>query len=151
MIRLASHHDIEQLVEMRWDFTLEDHPSVSNDHKQPFNEECRSFLDEALSGKRWYIWVAEVDHRIVSHIYVQLIDKVPRPGRVTHPFGYVTNVYTRPDYRKKEIGSKLNAAVEQWAKERGVEFLLVWPSTTSIAFYTRNGYEASTESMELHW
>ncbi|WP_338080684.1 GNAT family N-acetyltransferase [Cohnella luojiensis] len=50
------------------------------------------------------IRVAETNGVIASRIYIQLIDKVPRPGRVTYPFAYMTNVYTDPDYRSRGIG-----------------------------------------------
>lgn len=150
MIRLATHDDIEQLIQMRWDFTYEDNDATPKVDWEGYHRECEQFLQQALQGDRWYIWVAEIDNIVVSHIYVELIDKVPRPGRVTHPFGYVTNVYTRPEYRGQGIGSKLLSAIEQWAREINLEFLIVWPSSTSVNFYERNGYALAKEAMELH-
>lgn len=32
-------------------------------------------------ASRWRIWVAEVDGQIVAHMFVQLVEKVPRPHR----------------------------------------------------------------------
>ena len=49
--------------------------------------------------------------------------------------GYVTNVYTRPAYRGRGIGTRLMSHVLQWAREHDLESLIVWPSETSVRFY----------------
>ncbi|WP_223275625.1 GNAT family N-acetyltransferase [Paenibacillus elgii] len=41
--------------------------------------------------------------------------------------------------------------MEKWSKENGVEFLIVWPSSDSVPFYTRNGFARCEEAMEKHW
>jgi GNAT superfamily N-acetyltransferase len=149
-IRLAEAKDIKQLIQMRWDFTIE--YDESNKIEQTpfidFEKECHSFLENALSSNRWFIWIAEDDGKIVSHIYIELIQKVPRPGRVTHPFAYMTNVYTIKEFRGKGIGSELLSTVNDWSKEKGYEFIIVWPSDDGISFYKRNGYVQCTEPLE---
>ncbi len=147
--RLAKKDDIEQLIKMRWDFTLEDYPEMGEGVTfSAFAEECSGFLEQAIDNGQWFIWVAEDHEKIVSHIYVELIQKVPRPGRVTNPFVYMTNVYTVPCYRGKGIGSQLLSRVNEWAKDQKYEFIIVWPSDTSIEFYSRNGYAHCKEPME---
>jgi GNAT superfamily N-acetyltransferase len=84
----------------------------------------------------------------LSHIYIELIDKVPRPGRITYPFAYMTNVYTTPEFRNRDIGSKVLKRVNNWIKENNYEFVIVWPSDESIQFYQKNGYVHCTEPME---
>jgi GNAT superfamily N-acetyltransferase len=95
------------------------------------------------------VWVAELDGLIVSHIYLEKIYKVPRPGRITHPFIYMTNVYTIPEYRGKGIGSKLIKEIEEWSRKQEFEFIIVWPSDWSVEFYQRNGYKHCSEPVEL--
>lgn len=150
-VRLAAQADIDQLIWMRWDFTYEGDPVRQADEElfQSFSEECCEFLADAIRSGRWYIWVVEVDDRIVSHMYIERIDKVPRPGKVTHPFAYMTNVYTLPTYRGQRIGASLLAAIEAWARQQHYEFILVWPSETSVTFYERGGYKRSPDAMEL--
>ncbi|WP_059172393.1 GNAT family N-acetyltransferase [Bacillus sp. FJAT-27445] len=149
-IRLAEKRDIEQLIKMRWDFTLEDYPAAALESDyDAFELECRVFLENAMDGGRWFIWVAEEEGRIVSHIYIELIQKVPRPGRVTRPFAYMTNVYTVPEYRGKGIGSKLILAINEWVKDSKYEFIIVWPSEDGVPFYERNGYSHCKEPMEF--
>ncbi|KMK76786.1 GNAT family N-acetyltransferase [Alkalihalobacillus pseudalcaliphilus] len=149
-IRLAEEKDIPQLIKMRWDFTIEHDQSKKNASFDSFYHECQSFLVNAIRGGQWYIWVAEKEGTVLSHIYLELIQKVPRPGRITNPFVFMTNVYTVPAFRNKGVGSQLLHAVNTWMKENNYEFSIVWPSDDSIEFYKRNGYKHCQEAMEYH-
>ncbi|MCM3757292.1 GNAT family N-acetyltransferase [Sporosarcina aquimarina] len=147
-IRLASTKDVEQLIKMRWDFTVEYDESKKEESYEDFRNECHTFLEETLNSNQWTIWVAEENEKIVSHIYVELIQKVPRPGKPTRPFAYMTNVYTVPEYRNQGIGSIILRSVNTWVKENNFEFVIVWPSEDSINFYKKNGYAHCNEPME---
>lgn len=147
-IRMAETKDIPQLIKMRWDFTIEYDESKRSASYDEFVIECQSFLESALSNNQWFIWVAEENEKIVSHIYIELIQKVPRPGRITKPFAYMTNVYTLKEYRNKGIGSKLLDTIHKWIKENKYEFIIVWPSDESINYYNKNGYVHCNEPME---
>jgi RimJ/RimL family protein N-acetyltransferase len=148
ILRLAEATDIKQLIRMRWDFTIEYDESKKNESFDEFEKECQSFLENALNSGQWFIWVAEENGKIVSHIYIELINKVPRPGRITYPFAYMTNVYTVPEYRKKGIGSEVLSSINNWIKENNYEFVIVWPSDESIEYYKKNGYVQCMEPME---
>ncbi|WP_096154248.1 MULTISPECIES: GNAT family N-acetyltransferase [Bacillus] len=150
IIRLAEDKDIQSLIKMRWDFTIEhdETKKIAQTSYESFEKECKSFLVDAINRDQWFIWVAEVEEKVVSHIFIELIHKVPRPGRVTYPFAYMTNVYTIPEFRSMGIGSKLISKVNEWTKENKYEFIIVWPSEDSINFYKKNGYVHSTEPME---
>lgn len=148
IIRLAEMKDVDQLIKMRWDFTIE-HDEIKKNSSFPyFEQECHSFFEKAFTNGQWFAWVVEVEGKIVSHIYIELIQKVPRPGRVTHPFAYMTNVYTVPEYRNMGIGSKLLSFINDWIKENEYEFVIVWPSDEAIPFYQKNGYVYNQESLE---
>jgi len=147
-IRFAEEKDIEQLIKMRWDFTIEYDESKKDASYDHFEKECHAFLSSAINSGRWFIWVAEENDKIISHIYIELIEKVPRPGRVTYPFAYMTNVFTVPEYRGKGIGSKVLREINKWIKENNYEFVIVWPSEDSVQYYERSGYVHCKEPME---
>ena len=151
IVRLATLDDVDELVQMRWDFSAEDY-GVSTVSFEEFYQICSGFLINAIESGNWYIWVAEAGGKLVSHMYLQLIHKVPRPGKSPDPcYGYVTNVYTRPAFRGQGIGTEIHVAMEKWSKENGVEFLILWPSSNSVQFYKRNGFSPSEEAVEKHW
>ena len=148
-IRQYEDNDIPRLIQMRFDFTAET-KEIDPALFEPFRQECIQFFQEIQDSERWHIWVAEVEGEVVSHVFVQMIDTVPRPGRVKSPWAYVTNVYTVPAYRAQGIGGAVMDEVNKWAKETGITFLLVWPSETSAAFYARYGFERAEEAMANH-
>ncbi|MDQ6421771.1 GNAT family N-acetyltransferase [Paenibacillus sp. LHD-117] len=149
LIRQGRIQDKFQLTKMRFDFSMENKVTTP-DLYQSFYEECNLFFEDMFESKRWVVWVAEIEGEIVSHVFIEIIDTVPRPGRKKSPFGYVTNVYTVPEYRSQGIGGKILDEVNNWAKENGLTFLMVWPSETSVQFYERYGFRSAEEMMENH-
>lgn len=146
--RTATEADAPALAAMRWDFRLEESPvTTANDHAT-FLRACEAFLIQGLVQGRWTYWVATDDATIVSHIFIQHIPKVPKPNRLDDALGYVTNVYTRPAYRNRGIGTQLMARVLGWAAQQDLESLIVWPSEASVPFYVRAGFQGSTDMLE---
>jgi GNAT superfamily N-acetyltransferase len=144
VIRRAGLADIDQLVAMRRDFTFEDE---EGSERPEYEDECRAFLAAAIERGDWQIWVAEIDGRIVSHVYVALVDKVPRPIRERRRIAYLTNVYTRPEFRGRGIGSLVLEDAQAAAREAEAELMLVWPSKESAAFYRRHGFTSPGEPL----
>ena len=148
-IRQYTEEDIPQLIKMRFDFTAETYEIDPNTYDD-FVIECGAFLEAIVESTRWHVWVAEVKGVIVSHIFVEIIDTVPRPGRKKSPYGFITNVYTIPEYRSQGIGGEILEIINEWSKEIGLTFLTVWPSEASTEFYRRHGFDKSKEMMENH-
>jgi GNAT superfamily N-acetyltransferase len=146
--RMATEDDAVQLAEMRWDFRTEGKQSVPAISKEEFIAACTEFLKQGLSAGEWVHWIAETDQEIVAHIFVRRVRKVPKPSRLRDEYGYLTNVYTRPAYRGRGIGSKLLERVVTWAREEDLDTLIVWPSEESVAFYERAGFTGKNELLE---
>lgn len=147
--RLATGDDLAELAEMRWDFRLEESDGVTVNDKPTFLAACVAFLARGLAEGRWAYWIAVVDGQIVSHIYVCTMEKVPKPNKLDDADGYVTNVYTRPAYRNRGIGSALMAHVKAWALEQDYNTLFVWPSEESVPFYRRAGFAGPSDLLEI--
>jgi GNAT superfamily N-acetyltransferase len=135
----------------RWQrcaFHYEDYPAAREPLDQ-FSQSFGAFLERGLE-REWHIWVAEHEGRLISNIYLQLVTKVPRPGRPYDAYGYITNVYTVPEWRGHGVGGQVLDALIAWARERRLDFLVLWPSEASPPFYRRHGFVASPEGLELH-
>ncbi|KEO81819.1 hypothetical protein EL26_18430 [Tumebacillus flagellatus] len=148
-VRLAASDDLQDLLDMRYEFTVEDYPDTASVSREEFSIAYEAFFSDMLKGEAWKVFVAVHDGRVVSHMYLQIIEKVPRPGRPHRHFAYVTNVYTRPAYRGQGIGAQVHQWMEKWAREQDLEMLIVWPSSGSVKFYGRNGFVRNAEMMEL--
>ena len=146
--RTAVEEDAQQLAELRWEFKIADEPRPSVPVCSPDSEDvCRRFFENGIAAGTWKHWVAEEAGRIVSVVSAQVIEKVPKPACLANRFAYVTNVYTRPAWRRQGIGAKLMACVQEWASAEAIEFLIVWPSETSVTFYARAGFVQEREAM----
>jgi GNAT superfamily N-acetyltransferase len=137
--RLATVDDIPQLARMRWDFRAEagEEPIEGAD---AFERRYAAFARQALESRAWAYWVAVDGGRIVSHAAVNVVRGVPRPSRKSDQWGYLTDCYTRPEFRRGGVGSELIARVKEWAMTQDLELLLVWPSDDSRSFYERAGF-----------
>ncbi|HRH45115.1 MAG TPA: GNAT family N-acetyltransferase [Pyrinomonadaceae bacterium] len=145
--RIANEKDFPQLAQMRWDFRQESGEEVAVVGQIEFIENCVDFLQ--TEAKNYVYWVAESDGEIVSHIFVYRINLVPRPCRVKDSFAYLTNTYTKSEFRGKGIGGELLKTLIEWAKAEDFELLLVYPSEESLNFYGRLGFENDKEVLKL--
>lgn len=148
--RTALPADIPTLAAMRWDFRTEPLHVLPACPRDDFIAACTAFLQRALAGPLWVVWLAEEDGQIVSHIYIHIIEKVPNPHSLHPRFGYVTNVYTRPAYRNQGIGAQLMQRVKAWAEEQDLEMLVLWPSRRSVPFYQRAGFIRPNDMLTLN-
>ena len=147
--RMATGKDITQLAKLRWDFREEDgseHPVVG---RGEFIVVCSKFLKRGLESGYHTYWIAEQAGEVISQIFIHRIDLVPRPCKIRDQFGYITNNYTKPEYRNKGIGSELMKRVKQWAKDEDMELLIVYPSEEAMTFYERAGFSAENDVLEI--
>jgi GNAT superfamily N-acetyltransferase len=144
--RLATLADAEQLAALRWAHVAEE-TELDAGGRDEFARRFCAFLERGL-GVQYACWVAESGGRIVAHIYVGLLDKVPRPGGGATRIGYVTNVHTVAECRNQGIGSRLMEQVQGWARRHEFELLFVWPSERSVPYYRRLGFTGENEIME---
>lgn len=147
--RIAEIDDFFELAEMRWDFKTEGKDMDLGLNKGIFISKCHDFFVSGNNNSSWTHWVAVDNKTIVSHISINHIRKIPKPNRIDDEYGYITNVYTRPEYRGRGIGSKLMDSVKEWAVEKDYEILIVWPSHKAVNFYERKGFRSENEIMEM--
>jgi len=151
--RQAIPTDFSRLAVMRWDFRTELAPETPpREVKEKFLAAMTQFLEEAHTSGKWGIWVAEEDGLIVSHVYIERIRKVPRPLSFNAEMGYLTNMFTYPEFRGKGIGAELLRHAVEWARSQQLEMVILWPAKGRQAFYARGGFgpeqEAMTQSLE---
>jgi GNAT superfamily N-acetyltransferase len=146
--RFAEEADLPALAANRWRLRTEEDGEPDGVDPAAFRRHCEAFLRDALRSERWALFVAESRGRIVANACVQVVPKVPRPGRFDDAIGYVTNVYAEPEFRGRGLGAELMQRVVGWARERDLEILIVWPSERSRTLYARAGFRAESEIME---
>jgi len=138
IIREARPVDVAELARLRWDFRVEDQPGAS---RGDFLTECEAWLREALASRRWIVAVAESrPAALCGCMFLQCVEKVPAPGATRRAWGYVTNSFVDSQLRNRGVGQKLLQFLIATARNRGLEFLIVWPGAAAVPFYRRAGF-----------
>jgi GNAT superfamily N-acetyltransferase len=147
--RLAGKRDLPQLAAMRWSFQTENGMETPAVEKAEFIRNCVEHLRQCFKEGDWAFWITEQNGEIVSHVFVKKINSLPRPARIENFWGYVTNVYTKPAFRRMGIGSELLRRVKLWAVEQDFELLIVSPGEEAVSFYRREGFTEETDFYQL--
>lgn len=149
-IRLANVTDYKELALMKWEHGAEDdidygEHNLDGVNKDEFIEEFVAFLKE---HKEYEIIVAEENSIVVSAMFVYLIPKLPKPNGNAEYIAYLTNVYTKKEYRNKDIGTQILDYIKNDLVKKKCELLFAWPSDNSISWYQRNGFNGDNEIFE---
>jgi len=147
-IRIARVEDADDLARLRWDMRLEELEPVIE--FGVLVEQFRRFVEKTVGRGTWRVWVAELDGSPVANLWLQLVERVPRPDAAeASRIGYLTNVYVEEAHRNEGLGSAMLDQVLDWARGEGLGLLIVWPSERSVPYYRRAGFEPSTDAMVM--
>lgn len=149
-IRYGEEKDFLQLAEMKWLHCQEDDIDY-NEHnldgvdKEIFISEFVSFLK---SNRDYKIFLVEDNNIVVSAMFIYMILKIPKPNGNAKSIAYLTNVFTRKEYRNKKIGTELITYIKRYLTEQKCELIFVWPSEKSVNWYSRNGFLEENEILQ---
>lgn len=149
-IRFANEHDYKDLALMKWEHCAEDDADYEEHNLDGVNKEdfIGEFVDFLNKQEGYKIFVADNDGVVVSAMFVYVIPKVPKPNGNASSIAYLTNVYTKKEYRSKGIGTQLLDAAKEYLIDIKSELIFVWPSDNSINWYKRNGFNEDNEIFE---
>jgi GNAT superfamily N-acetyltransferase len=145
-IRQATVDDAAALAELRWEFRAGRREPVES--HGAFVSRCTAWMQNELRGSQWRAWVAVRDGRIVGHLWLATISKIPNPSPERERHAYVSNVYVQPSARGG-IGSRLLDAALTQAKAEATDRVILWATPLSKPLYARHGFTRDGEVMEL--
>ena len=140
IVRSAGADDIETLAQLRAEWRGEE-------LTPEFSAMFREWFDRERSGRSW--WLAEADGQPVGMVNVKVFERMPSPGRPPSRWGYLANLYVRPEHRGAGAGAGLLDAVVQQARADGFVRLVLAPSELSLPLYHRHGFRSADELLLL--
>ena len=147
--RLAEPRYLEALADLRWRLCTDDLPVAESHERAAFMVAFRTALPNIEDRNRLVHFVAECDGELIAVLSIVKVTKIPRPGDINGQWGYLTNVYTLPEFRNMGAGGRLLATARNWAAAQQLELLIVWPSDQSYAFYERAGFRREADPLVL--
>jgi GNAT superfamily N-acetyltransferase len=135
-IRPATDADKAGIRGMRWAWLEENdgHPVDDTGFADVFDEWW------ALEAGHRRFWVAEVDGGLIGMVSVVTMRRMPQPGRTVAGWGYVHQMYVRPEHRNAGVGAELLAAAAATCRDEGFQHLLLHPTERAVPFYAREGF-----------
>lgn len=141
-IRLAKNEDIDQLTKLRSLMQQEVNEISESKVTDEYLNTVKQYFKESLANKSYVSSVAVVDGKIVAAAGVVFYQKPPSLPSGTGLVGYVTNVYTLPEFRKQGLASKLIELLVSEAKKRKVTKLHLGSTDDGKTIYERLGFKA---------
>lgn len=109
-------------------------------------ESFRDWLLSRLEDRSYFGFVMLDGSRPVASIGLMEIDWPPHPS---HPFqdkrGYVLNVYTEKDYRRRGLAQQMMALAEITFKERHIEYAILHSTAAGRPLYSKLGWRQTSE------
>jgi len=143
--RIASTNDIETLVAIRKKQLIDEgiEPSIDID------KELFDFFHTKINDGSLVEWVVEDSTEIIATAAIVFYQFPPTYTNKTGWKGYITNMYTSDNYRKRGIATNLLEKLVEEAKSRKVKKLWLGASSLGRPVYERFGFKATGEWLDL--
>jgi GNAT superfamily N-acetyltransferase len=142
--RAATLDDLETLAALRWEMQIEgDSDLVEAAGRETYIATYCAEMRAEMQRGRLCAWIAEAESQPVAS--VSLIWWVV-PPTIQHPRrrrGQVSNVYTRPAYRRQGISRQLMLLLLEHAHAQGIQRLVLWASEMGAPLYASLGFAPS--------
>lgn len=138
-------NDISTLVDLRKKQLIDEGYSLTSDVDKQF----RDYFIAAIIEGSFVSWVMEVDGDIVATSGVCFYSLPPTFSNPTGRIAYITNMYTKDEYRRKGIATELLNMVLDEARMRGYKSVRLHTSEQGKSIYQRTGFVDMDGNMAL--
>jgi GNAT superfamily N-acetyltransferase len=149
--RRATLDDLPALALLRWEMQVvwrDDAEAYASTREPYIATYCAAMREEMLAG-RLRAWLAEADGAPVAAVSLVTWLVPPSLAHSRRMRGQVSNVYTRPAYRRQGISRTLMRLLLEHAREHEILRIILWSSEMGHSLYASLGFSAS-EGMELY-
>ncbi|WP_400244410.1 GNAT family N-acetyltransferase [Niallia sp. JL1B1071] len=143
--RKATVEDINLLVEMRKSQLVDEGITADKD----IDNELEAFFQWKLAEGSLIQWVVEEQNEIIATGAIVIYDFPPSYTNKSGKKAYVTNMFTKNDYRGKGIASSLLTNLVDEAKGLGITKMWLGASKLGRPVYKKFGFKETGEWMEL--
>jgi GNAT superfamily N-acetyltransferase len=139
VVRRATVDDLPVLVEARFAFVGEFAPDEVDDDDA--RSTVAAYLRRAVPSEEFLVWLVEDGGRVVSTSGMVVYERMMRSrGAGVGREGYVLNVYTYPEFRRRGYGRLGMQALLEYARDRGIRLMLL-ATDDGRPLYEKLGFE----------
>jgi GNAT superfamily N-acetyltransferase len=139
--RKANLADLEVLVEYRIRFQHELRSRPQDARTEVLKKSLREYFKKAISTPDFVSILAEYDKRVIGTSAMVIWQRPPRYGGLeSGKAGYILNLYTLPEARRKGICTRMLTELIKEAKSLGVKYLHLHASEDGEPIYKKAGF-----------
>ena len=143
--RRATIDDVSNLIEMRKQQLLDEgFPPVSN-----INLELQEYFTSGLNDDSFISWLAVINSLIIATSGLCFYQLPPTYSNPSGRVAYVTNMFTRKEYRRQGISSHLLNLIIDEAKSLNYRVIRLHTSANAKSIYNKIGFVDSIGYMSL--
>ena len=148
--RLATLDDIQKLVELRIKFIKEVRIDAPTDGLDEYREVMSNYLKKEMSSGNFIAWLAITNNEIIATSGLITIQRQPQLWNMSGQEVYIMNMYTKPEWRRKGIGTAILEKLIDEARNRGVEAIKLHATPMGKALYEKRGFKMAHPEMYLY-
>lgn len=135
----ATKADINELVKLRIAYMVDDFGGVSDHEKECMEKQLPDYFNRKL-GDELIAFVAKDGNRIVSVVYLHIIEMPANSILLNGLYGEVLSVYTEPEYRGNGLCTKLMQNLIEYGKRRGLGRVDLSATREGYPIYVKMGF-----------
>lgn len=145
--RIATVEDIETLADLRWRMAIERDESIIT--REEYITAYHEVVRDELARGRYLAWLAEVNGQPVACTVLIWWPMPPNLDELQRRRGYVSSVFTHPDFRRLGLARTLMEMLIAQAREIHITKLLLNSSTMGRSLYESLGFVVPERGLEI--
>ncbi|MFW9820066.1 MAG: GNAT family N-acetyltransferase [Candidatus Thorarchaeota archaeon] len=148
-LRKADLNDIDNLIDFRIIFLseIQEIPSVKD--MEIFRKFLTDFFIDKMKSNEFIAWFAESDNDIIATSGLSFLQKPPHFINITGKFAYIMNMYTKPEWRRKGIGSALLEKLFEEINKKGIKSVVLHATPLGKPLYEKYGFREYDGDKEM--
>ena len=143
--RKATINDIETLASLRTEFLIELLEPQTNASVTELKKHLTGYLQQSIPNGSYASYVAINANYIVATGGMTIRYQPGNFKNLTGKVGYIMNMYTIPEFRKRGISTAILNLLMAEAKELGITALELHATKEGESMYIKNGFKIHSE------
>ena len=147
--RKASAEDIDLLTETRIEVLLAANRLPEDTDMEEVKRQSRAYYEKAIPDGTHTAFLVFDQGSFVGAGGISYYQVMPTYHNPTGRKGYIMNMYTRPEYRRRGIAFHMLDLLVRDAREKGVSFISLEATPAGRPLYEKYGFTPMAGEMEL--
>ena len=147
--RKATAEDIDLLVRTRIEVLRAANGLADSADMSEVEKQSRAYYEKALADGTHTALLVSDHGQFIGAGGISYYRVMPTYHNPTGRKGYIMNMYTRPEYRRKGIAFHTLDLLIQDARKKGITFVSLEATTAGRPLYEKYGFSGMKDEMEL--